>query len=617
MFQSTLSAREFLVPKDLCITNVEYKKVLICGSCMAHVLIHFLKHHIPGVEFTHVFMNNMVELPDTTPAPPEEYEFQIIALPLRDIVSDQVISFSLFADLEANTGIRERAFQSLNLMFNGSMKFNEKHSIPTFVLGFVVPVVPVAASLSEVGTDQDFAALVRDLNRELARLVSQHKNAFLIDVDGVYSAIGKRHLSEDIFGFYTHGTFFWDEHWKHDWAEGYNAPQPGRIEAVPKLSDRYGCAVDDMILALWAQFDAAYRVINQVDTVKMVIFDLDDTLWRGQIAEHYGEGGNWPMVDGWPIGLWEAIQHLRARGIIIGIASKNEISIVRDRWERAINPAWIKLEEFVFTEINWNPKAENIRKMIEAAALTPKSVVFVDDNPVERESVRLALPGVRVIGSNPFETKRLLLWSAETQRPYLTKESLQREDMMRKQALREQERSSMSREEFLRSLDCKVKLMEISTSSDPRLVRSVELLNKTNQFNTTGQRWKTAEIDQFLELGGRIYAFEVADRYTAYGLVGVILYKHGHFEQFAMSCRVLGLGVEHSVLSTIIEGAVRDGVTQFSASVVETEANIVCRDVYKKIGMQDDGALQRLHDVSNVPPVASHLVIATETAITA
>lgn len=604
-----ISASEFLVPTALRSSSLSYTNVLICGSCMAHVLVHFLKHHTDGVKFTHVFMNNLVELPDAPPQPAEEYDFQVVALPLRDIVSDQVISFQRFADPQLNMDIRERALQSLKLMFSGSMKYNEINSIPTMVLGFVVPVVPVSPSMSMRGTDQDFSDLVRELNRELSRLVSTCSNAVFIDVDSLYSAVGKRHLSEDIFGFYSHGTFFWDEHWNHDREAGYNAPQPGRIDDVPRLSEKYGCETDAMILALWAQFDAAYRVINQVDTVKLVVFDLDDTLWRGQIAEHYGDDGDWPVIDGWPLGVWEAIQHLRARGILVAIASKNEASIVEDRWDRAVRENWLSLSDFVFKEINWSPKSENIKRIIELASLTPKSVVFVDDNPVERESVKSALPGIRVIGDNPFETKRILLWSPETQRLSITKESRSREEMMRKQVVREKDREALSREDFLASLDCQVALARINNPEDGRLGRALELLNKTNQFNTTGRRWKILEINSFLRNGGEIYSFEVSDKYTDYGLVGVILYQAGHFEQFAMSCRVLGLGVESSVLSTIVNAKANEGQLNFTASVVETGANIVCRDVFRKIGMVGDLSLQHLPKVSDAPKESPHLKI--------
>jgi FkbH-like protein len=320
--------------------------------------------------------------------------------------------------------------------------------------------------------------------------------------------------------------------------------------------------------------------------VKLVIFDLDDTLWRGQIAEHYGQGVSWPRHDGWPAGLWEAVQHLRARGIITAICSKNEESLVRDRWSHSVRDPWITLDDFALREINWRPKAENVGLIIEQTSVTPKSVIFVDDNPVERAAVKAAFPDIRVIGGNPYETRRLLLWSPETQIAVRTAESGVRENSIRQMQVREQARTSMSREDFLASLDCKIELIKIAFSDHKDFARVYELLNKTNQFNTTGKRWTNGQVFGFFKLGGVIYAFRVKDRFTDYGLVGVVLFLHGDFVQLAMSCRVLGLGVETSVISYIMLEA---ATPSFTAKVIETEANIVCRDVFARTGFNDDG----------------------------
>ena len=108
-------------------------------------------------------------------------------------------------------------------------------------------------------------------------------------------------------------------------------------------------------------------------------------------------------------------------------------------------------------------------------------------------------------------------------------------------------------------------------------------MNKTNQFNTTGVRWSQQQLTQFFELGGCFYVFRVNDRYTDYGLVGVILYFNGMFVQFAMSCRVLGLEVETSVLNVIMKHLNETAApTDIFARVFDTEANMVSRDLYKK-----------------------------------
>ena len=130
-------------------------------------------------------------------------------------------------------------------------------------------------------------------------------------------------------------------------------------------------------------------------------------------------------------------------------------------------------------------------------SLTPASVVFIDDNPVERAAVQAELPGIRVIGADPFLVRRILLWSPETQRPYLTSESRQRESMLRRQIERETEKASLSRSDFLASLSTRVTLWTVPDTGHPSFTRVFELVNKTNQFNTTRAALGQCRIQRF------------------------------------------------------------------------------------------------------------------------
>jgi FkbH-like protein len=475
------------------------------------------------------------------------------------------------------------ALESLKFRLLASLKYNVQHGILTFVSNFATPQQPASPSLGHTGTELDLGHVVGKLNERLAELVAQYQNVYVADFNALSSCMGKRYFQDDLMGFYAHGGHWYPGEQDYDVAPQHNAPAGGRIEPLPSFESLYPSQSGALCEAVYSQWESMYRTVHQIDSVKLVIFDLDDTMWRGQIAEHYGDYGDWPVHFGWPTGLWEAIQHLRARGIMTAICSKNTESLVQKRWDRAAPGSWVTLDDFLFKEINWKPKAVNVGKIIKQAALTPKSVLFIDDNPVERESVRLAHPGIRVLGSNPYVVRRILLWSAETQLARLTRESMGREQMMRQQIEREAQRESLSREEFLQQLRCKVQLHRIASVEHAHYPRSFELLNKTNQFNTTGIRWSPAQMTAFLQGGGCIYAFHVEDRYTQYGLTGVILFKDGRFEQFAMSCRVLGLEVETSVIHAIVqrEAARHQALT---ARVLSTDANMVCRDVYVRCG---------------------------------
>ena len=597
---------EFLYPDDLAVTRTEIGRVLIIGSCNALSFENYLKRTAKGTVVELWPRNHLAELPHEPPSAPGSYDFHFIQIPLRSLIPDSVIDFKGFA--ERAEMVLQTARIALRHQLDASLKYNRTFGVLSFVANFPVPQRAVVAALRQAGLPADLRWVIEQLNDELARLVDAHDNVFVADVEQVGAAVGKRYFQDDVLNFYTHGNHWFPVERAYDVEAVHNAPQPGRLDPLPLLEDVYDSHSDEVFAALWRQCIAIYRTVRQVDQVKMVVFDLDDTLWRGQIAEHYGDGGNWPVFHGWPTGLWEAVHHLRARGIITALCSKNDAGLVAQRWSRAIPAHWLTLDHFVFKEINFEPKAQNLQRMIGQASLTPRSVVFVDDNPVEREAARAALPGLRTIGANPFVTRRILLWSPETQVLRLTRESVARETMMQQQQQREMERGATSRGEFLAGLGCRLRLSTVAATADPHFARSFELLNKTNQFNTTGVRWTHEQLVGLFRQGGRMVVFKAEDRFSQYGLVGVILYFQRHFIQFAMSCRVLGLEIETSVINAILQREA-EGLDHFSAEVIATDANMVCRTVYEQCGFTKDSAHpgQLTRSAADIAPVSAHL----------
>jgi FkbH-like protein len=227
-------------------------------------------------------------------------------------------------------------------------------------------------------------------------------------------------------------------------------------------------------------------------------------------------------------------------------------------------------------------------------SLTDKSVVFVDDNPLERESVKMAFPRIRTMGQNPYLTKSILLRAPETQIVKLTHEGNRREDMIRQQIHRESDRTVLSREDFLASLQAKVEFTFITDFGSEKMPRCLELINKTNQFNTTGQRWKSEEIKDFITHGGELVCLSFTDKYTDYGIIGVILIKGSEIVQYVMSCRVLGLGVEQSALSATAQRIrATDPHADITATMIETADNLACRGVYRDNGFAADSENNR------------------------
>ncbi|KDU96008.1 phosphatase [Komagataeibacter rhaeticus] len=568
----------FLFPRELSVTPAGISRVLLVGSCLTALYYEQFSRLYPDIRFDYIAFNYAGSLPDQPPAAADGYDFQYVQIPLRSILTDRIIWAIRLGQPGFLRQIREDGYGILDTMLDSALGYNRSHGLLTFVANFAVPQMNITLSLDERHGAGDLAQVVRDLNAYLAQCIRKYDNVILCDVDAIGNSLGKQYFLDDMVYFYSHGASFFQDEW--------DRPPHHRIEAIPALDTVYESHQAELLAAVYEQMVSTYRTVRQMDQVKAVIFDLDNTLWRGQIAEDYRPDRQpWPRTDGWPLGIWEAIHHLRARGILVAICSKNDLALVQDRWDSVVQPGFLSLDDFAAVRINWQPKPENIQEICNIFNIKTRNVVFVDDNPVERESVRAALPDIRVIGSNPYLVRRILLWSAETQVLHLTDESARREVMVKGQIAREQVRNAKTRGEFLDSLGTEVSLSRADHEADRNLGRIMELTNRTNQFNTTGKRWTHAEIKEFLSGGGLIFTFSVKDRFADYGLVGVV-YVLGHtIMQFLMSCRVMGMDIEYSVLAGIVN-AIRKGthVGAVNGVMIKSRDNGPCQALYETAG---------------------------------
>lgn len=573
---------EYLFPADLEVTPTKIKKVLLIGSCLTALYLEQFQKRYPETAFDYIPYNFVSVLPPAPPSPIENYDFQYVQIPLRSVLTDRIVWGFRFNEAGFANTILQDAFSVIDVMLDAAMVYNKEHGLLAFVSNFIVPQMSSASSVHDRGGMNDISAIVQRLNEYLRSKVAGYTNAYLVDIDAVASTIGKRFVLDDMVYFYSHGAVAYQ-----DWDDFGSI---ARNEPIPPLEQSYPIKRDAFVDSVFRQAVTTYRSVKQIDQVKAVIFDLDNTLWRGQIAEHYRpESRPWPRTDGWPLGIWEAIHYLRARGILVAICSKNDFDYVKERWADIVDPQFISLDDFASVKINWTPKAQNIAEICKQFNIKPKSVVFVDDNPVERAAVTSAFPEIRAIGGNPYLTRRILLWAAETQISQLTDESNRREEMIRSQMEREETRSAMDRDAFLASLNCEVSFVVITNTDQPEFGRALELTNKTNQFNTTGKRWSFEEIAEFLKSGGELLSFRVKDKFTQYGLVGVLYLKDTTIVQYVMSCRVLGMEIEEFVVAEailILRKAQKTSVN-ITAQIIETADNTPCRNVYLNAGFRE------------------------------
>ena len=564
--------RVFRCPQDLSVTRLKPRRIVIIGSCLARAWPRVFQTAETGCPADFILFNNFSELAERPPQPVEDYDFQVVQLPIRSVLPDHTFFRLNYQDLSAYEKLLEDAKQRMSQILANAMRWNSEHGMLSFVCNFMVPQQNPMGRLLPRYDLRNFVYFTEKLNEAMAGELKKYSNAHLLDIDQIVSTYGRRYFQDDVACQSNHGAALSNADFEHD---------QERLEAVPKMTALYNVRSQDYLLIIWNELVAMYRTLRQVDTVKLVIMDIDDTLWRGVAAEKAGEI---PEMSGWPLGLAEALGHLKSRGVLLALASKNDETLLRKLWD-PIMGVRLKLEDFAAHKVNWLPKAENIKELLREFNLLPGNVLFVDDNPVERASVQAAFPGIRVMGANPYLWRRILLWSAETQVAGITAESAARTDMMRAQVEREGARRQMSRGDFLASLSLQLAVQEIDAKHE-RFPRALELINKTNQFNTTGKRWTEQELVAALAKDTRLMVFSVKDNFTAYGVVGVVVVKGTRIEQFVMSCRVAGMDVEIGAISQVLKHMKGE---HCSAVLVDTELNLLCRDLYPRAGFEKVG----------------------------
>ena len=359
--------------------------------------------------------------------------------------------------------------------------------------------------------------------------------------------------------------------------------------------------------ALLYEIVAMWRTTRQMDAVKLVAVDLDDTLWRGIAAE-----GTLGILEGWPMGFMESLVLLKKRGILLAIVSRNDEHFIQSNWNQIVQ-GQISLDDFVIRKINFGSKAQNLAEIIAAVNLLPRNVVMIDDNPAERAAIREQLPDVRVLGSHPYYLKRILLWAPETQRSVTSQESACKADLVRAQLQREDVRKTMSHEQFLQTLELAVSISIIRNANDVFLHRALELLNKTNQFNMTGARYTFEQCHQLLATGHQLHILHAEDRFTQYGLIGAAWVSHNCVEQFVVSCRALGLGVEDAFLANLSRELAVAKWTVVLGKLVPTDTNMACREVYRQTVSRSSEGMQGFGPVLFLAPFEAprHVAITT------
>jgi FkbH-like protein len=341
---------------------------------------------------------------------------------------------------------------------------------------------------------------------------------------------------------------------------------------------------------------------------KLVVVDLDDTLWGGTVGEVGWEGlrlgGHDPDGEAF-VQFQRQLLALTRRGIALAVVSKNEerlaLEAMRSHPEMIIRP-----EMLAAFRINWNDKAQNIVDVARELNLGMQSVVFLDDNPMERGRVRETLPEVYVPDwpVDPTHYPRALESLRCFDTPHLSAEDRERNAMYATERERTSIRSQVaSLDEWLATLELTVRFERLAPSNG---ARAAQLLNKTNQMNLRTRRLSSEELLAWSQEGGHeVWTVHVSDRFGNAGLTGLVgLAREGqevHMTDFVLSCRVMGRRVEETM---VWAGKVRAGVFGASALVITpiaTAKNKPCLDFFAQADGLSKGAEGYVYWLGSTP----------------
>lgn len=401
-----------------------------------------------------------------------------------------------------------------------------------------------------------FRYQLQKLNFLLMQGVSRTDGVYLVDFDAIQLDRGRRK-------FFDAETYF-------------IAKMPIALDALPAVAGR----VVDVIQALNGQ-----RVI------KCVVLDLDNTLWGGVIGDdglhgiEIGDLGAGPAFTEFQ--MW--LKELQKRGIILAVCSKNNEDIAKEPFEK--HPEMVlRLDDIAMFVANWEDKATNIKYIQQTLNIGMDSMVFIDDNPFERNLVKSIIPDIIVPelpqdpalylrhlqSLNLFETAGYSEADGERTRQYKTEV-----DMLALQ------RQFESLDAYLENLEMVSHVSAFDAAHFPRIA---QLTQRSNQFNLRTVRYTETEISALAEDDHYLTLyFELRDNYTDHGLVSVVIMDKQpddklFVDTWLMSCRVLKRGMEEFIVNEMVATAAQYGFKTVVGEYLPTKKNAMVRDIYERLG---------------------------------
>ena len=555
MEQITFSQLKKNLKKDT--TGFKGIKLAVLGNCATQLLSQALRGYAYELKIAlNVFDADYDQLEPQTLNPESElFQFE------PDYILIQLCSEKLhleFCDLspEEQESFADRVMARIQEYWR---RIEAKTKAPILQFDFVEFDDGVFGNFG-LKTKKSFVYQIRRLNMLFSEAAAQDKQAFPIPLNSLSAQIGRD-------AFYDPQLF-------------YIAKMPIQVELLPQVVRR----VFDTVEALVGHFR------------KCAVLDLDNTLWGGVVGDDGMEGIRIGELKDGKIysDLQRYFKALRNRGILLAVCSKNE-------YDAAIRPfrehpeMVLREDDFVMFVANWEDKASNIRRIRETLNIGMDSIVFIDDNPFERNAVRSQIADLTVPELPPEPEKYLdfLRKSNLFETVSVSGEDAKRTQQYREEAQRTESAATFaSYDEYLQSLEM---VAEAKPFDEFHFARIAQLTQRSNQFNLRTVRYtesdikRIAEDDHFITL-----YFTLRDKFGDHGLISVVILEKRDngtlfVNEFLMSCRVLKRGMEEFIINKIVSTAKENGFTLVEGEYIRTQKNAMVAQLYTQHGFTDCG----------------------------
>lgn len=392
---------------------------------------------------------------------------------------------------------------------------------------------------------------INKFNESLFEMSKKYKNLNILDINKISNFIGLKNLYDD--------------------KNYFNSKIPFSEQASDEIS---------------------YELSHLINTIyqtrkKCLVLDLDNTLWGGVIGEDGIKGiqlGNSYAGEKFK-DFQKYVSLLKTRGIILAICSKNNFKDVKECFNN--HPEmFLKLNDFSSIKVNWKPKYENLNEIASELNIGKDSIVFFDDSHFEREQMKKFNSEVNVI-ETPKDVDSYILSIEDT--GYFNQRFQTKEDNKKlyQYKIIEKANNFKRQQKDLNTFFTKLSMkMEISKINEINFERSVQMINKTNQFNLTTKRYNPIELKKFLSKKNQISLIaKLKDKFGDHGLTALVMAKQKEgsknifvLDNFLLSCRILGRNVENVLLNELLTKLKKKKVVSLEAHYIKTNKNEICKN---------------------------------------